>query len=204
MNLTKSWLPVTIRSALFFLLVMPDFAVADTQFFPPDCFHRLQSAPKIEAAMVLANEASLYSQGPAASTRNSYRLTVTPAYRDKPELIVRLDVGPEAGGSLVNYHFRNSGKPVSSTSDIQAKQTREFEQAYLAADFTPVSYPKIDLVNGRQIVTLGIRGGNYWVFEALVNGVYRCVHRPAEEEGTFRDLVRSLLKIAGKDTENYR
>lgn len=192
------------RFALLFLFALSHSAFADALFFSPDCFSPPRPAQNIEAAMAHANEISLYSQGPAPSIRNSYRLTVMPEYSNEPALIVRLDVAPEARANLVSYVFRNTVKPVASTSPVTSNQAREFEHAYLSADFTPVSYPKIEIVNGRQIVTIGIRGGHYWVFEAFVNGKYRCVHRSAHEEGTFRDLVRSLLRFAGKDNDEYR
>ena len=152
--------------------------------------------------MKLANEYSLYSYRPTASKRSYFRLAVSPAFSRGVALIVRLDVEPGVGADVISFEFRE--KPLASIMRLTSNQASEFEKAFLATDFTPASYPKIDYENERRVVTIGIRDGHGWLFESLVNGKYRCMERSAHEAGTFQDMARLLLKLAGKDTNAFR
>ena len=191
-------------SALLCLYAMSQFAAADPIFFSPDCPDPTFSAPKVVAAMALARETSLYSRGPTETKINSYRLTVSPAFQPGPALIVRLDVGAAAEPRLFIFDILKKEKAVASTARVTHDQASDFEKAYFTTDFSPVAYPRVVYENGKKMVIIGIRDGHTWVFEALVDGKYRCVHRSAHEDGTFRDLVRSLLAFARRDTDAYR
>lgn len=193
------------KMAIFFccLAIAPVFAT-ESKFFSPDCPNPTGSQPDIFLAMTTANEPSLFSSRTDSATPNSYRLTVVPPYDGVPSLIVRLVVSRPSSSMAFVFDSLTLRQAVHSTTLVDDAMAREFEKAYRTTDFSPVFPPARIVKNGRQWASVGIRDGKGWVLEALVDGKYFCVEQSARASESFRDLGRSLLRFAGRDTDAYR
>ena len=191
---------------VFFLCLLSTAHVcaAEPNFFSPDCPSPMGSQADIVLAMTPANEPSLFRSQTDPVITNSYRLTVLPAYGGVPLLIVRLVVNRSSGTTAFVFGSRPFRQAVHSATLVDAAMAREFEKAYRTTDFSPVFPPASIVKDGRQWVSVGIRDGKGWVLEALVDGKYFCVEQSARASGPFRDLGRSLLRFAGRDTDAYR
>lgn len=191
---------------VFFLCLLSTAHVcaAEPNFFSPDCPRPMGSQADIVLAMTPANETSLFSSQTDPVTTNSYRLTVLPAYGGVPSLIVRLAVNRSSGTTAFVFDSLPFRPAALSTTLVDAAMAREFEKAYRITDFSPVFPTGRTVKNGRQWVSVGIRDGNGWVLEALVDGKYFCVEQSARASDPFRDLGRSLLRFAGRNADAYR
>ena len=199
------------RKFLSSLLLLPLSGFAQSAFFSPDCETGSDTLAQYSAAMLATKEPSLYLRSLTSSNSKAYRLTIRTPFDYSVRLIIRVEIGANTESRIISHDIREGGERVSASRVLDSKDIKQLEIAYAEADFRPVTYPKIEEQQGAgffhwirpprketQTVTIGVRDGDLWLFEAVEGEKYKCVEGAAAYTGTYHALGALLAKLAGK------
>ena len=198
------------RKLLISILLLSPPSFAQPAFFSPECEDG-ERLVRYSSAMLATNEPSLLQKSLTSVSAQAYRLTIRTPFDYNVRIIIRAEIDATAGSRIISHDMKDGREPVSVSSVLGAKEIKQLEIAYAAADFRPVTYPKIEQQQSAdflqwtrpprkeaQTVIIGVRDGDLWLFEAVEGGKYKCVEGPAAYTGTYHALGALLSKLAGK------